>query len=84
MSIFKDIRGAMSLLKQVDLKQLSAISRKIDLGEAMKQLSRMDEKQLQGLMKMLSSSGGKKELPEINPDFYELSDKLTRNSGPCS
>ncbi|MBX2950896.1 MAG: acyl-CoA dehydrogenase family protein [Leadbetterella sp.] len=77
MSIFKDIRGALELLKQVDLKQLSALSRKVDLGAAMQQLSRMDEKQLQGLMKMLNSSGGKKELPEINPDFYELSDKLT-------
>lgn len=77
MSIFKDIRGAVELLKHVDFKQLSALSRKVDLGTAMKQLSRMDEKQLQGLMKMLNSSGRKKELPEINPDFYELSDKLT-------
>lgn len=77
MSIFKDIRGAVELLKQVDFKQLSALNRKVDLGAAMKQLSRMDEKQLQGLMKMLNASGGKKQLPEINPDFYELSDKLT-------
>lgn len=77
MSIFKDIRGAVELLKHVDFKQLSALSRKVDLGAAMKQLSRMDEKQLQGLMKMLNSSERKKELPEINPDFYELSDKLT-------
>lgn len=77
MSIFKDIRGAVELLKHVDFKQLSALSRKVDLGTAMKQLARMDEKQLQGLMKMLNASGGKKDLPEINPDFYELSDKLT-------
>lgn len=76
MSIFKDIRGAVEILKQVDFKQLGALSRKVDLGAAMKQLSKMDEKQLQGLMKMLNSSGRKKELPEINPDFYELSDKL--------
>ncbi len=67
----------MELLKQVDFKQLSALSRKVDLPAAMKQLARMDEKQLQGLMKMLNSPGRKKELPEINPDFYELSDKLT-------
>ncbi len=77
MSIFKDIRGAVEILRHVDFKQLSALSRKVDLGAAMKQLSRMDEKQLQGLMKMLNSSGRKKELPEINPDFYELSDKLS-------
>jgi len=77
MSIFKDIRGAVELLKHIDIRQLSALSRKVDLGAAMKQLSAMDETQLQGLMKMLHSSGRKKELPEINPDFYELSDKLT-------
>ena len=77
MSIFRDIRKAVEILKQVDLKQLSALSHKIDLGAAMKQLANMNESQLQGLLKMLNSSGRKSELPEVNPDFYELSNKLS-------
>lgn len=78
MSIIRNIRQAVELFKNVDFEQLAAINKKVDLAQAMKGLAKLDENQLNGLMKMLSSSGGKKrELPEINPDFYELSDKLT-------
>lgn len=78
MSFFKDVRQAINLLQQIDFKQLKALNEKVDLGAAMQQLGRMDGAQLQSLMKMLNSSGGrKKALPEINPDFYELSDKLS-------
>jgi glutaryl-CoA dehydrogenase len=78
MSIIQDIRQVIALLKQVDLKQLKALNEKVDLAGAMQQLSKMDAAQLQGLMKMLNSGGKRnKPLPEPNPDFYELSDKLT-------
>lgn len=78
MSIIRNIRQAVELFKNVDFEQLAAINKKVDLAQAMKGLAKLDENQLNGLMKMLSSSGGKKrELPETNPDFYELSDKLT-------
>ncbi|WP_435529332.1 acyl-CoA dehydrogenase family protein [Moheibacter stercoris] len=61
----------------MDLGQIIELNKKVDLSAAMKELSKLDEKQMQGLLKMLNSSQTKKELPEINPDFYELSDKLT-------
>ncbi len=78
MSFFKEVRSAIHLLQQIDFKQVKALNEKVDLAAAMQQLGRMDGAQLQSLMKMLNSSGGKKKaLPEINPDFYELSDKLT-------
>ncbi len=77
MSVFKNIRQLIELYKTIDLEQLSEINKKMDLGQTMKQLSKLDEKQLNGLMKMLDSSGKKRESPPINPDFYELSDKLT-------
>lgn len=78
MSIIKYLRQSVDLLKSIDLNQLIALNKKVDLGKAMGQLSKLDETQLQGLLKMLNSAGGKKkELPEVNPDFYELSDKLT-------
>ena len=77
MSVFKNIRQLIELYKNIDLEQLSAMNKKVDLAATMKQLSKLDEKQLNGLMKMLDSSGKKRESPPINPDFYELSDKLT-------
>lgn len=76
MSIFKNIRQLIELYKNIDLEQLSEINKKVDLAQTMKQLSKLDEKQLNVLMKMLDSSGKKRESPPINPDFYELSDKL--------
>jgi glutaryl-CoA dehydrogenase len=78
MKIISNIRQAVELFKNVDFDQLAAINKKVDLAKAMKGLAKLDENQLNGLMKMLSNSGDKKrELPEVNPDFYELSDKLT-------
>lgn len=78
MKIISNIRQAVELFKNVDFDQIAAINKKVDLAKAMKGLAKLDENQLNGLMKMLSNSGDKKrELPEVNPDFYELSDKLT-------
>lgn len=77
MGIFKNLRQAFHLFQEMDLGQIIELNKKVDLSAAMKELSKLDEKQMQGLLKMLNSSQTKKELPEINPDFYELSDKLT-------
>lgn len=76
MGVIQNIKQAIELFRSVDLEQLAEINKKINLPEAMQQLSKLDENQLKGLMKMLNSSGRKRELPDINPDFYELSDKL--------
>ncbi len=77
MGFFGNIKQLVNLYKSVDFKQLAALQEKVDLPAAMKQLGSMDETQLTGLMKMLQSSGKKKVLPELNADFYELSDKLS-------
>ncbi len=77
MGVFKNIKQAIQLFQEIDFDQLAVLNKKVDLSQAMKQLAKLDEKQLNGLMKMLNTSGSKKAPPEINPDFYELSDKLT-------
>src|SRR5690606_9333289 len=71
------IKNAYKLFKSIDFDQLTRLSQKIDLPAAMESFAKLDEKQLKGLMKMLNAGGGKqKELPEINGDFYELSQRL--------
>ncbi len=75
---FSKIKNAYRLLKAIDFDQLTRLSQKIDLPAAMESFSKLDEKQLKGLMKMLDGGRGKqKELPEINGDFYELSQRLS-------
>lgn len=75
--LFSKVKSIYQILKTVDLKQLDALSKKVDLPEVMNQFSKLDEMQLAGLMKMISGGKKVKELPPINGDFYELSDSLT-------
>lgn len=76
MGFIQNIKQAARLYKQLDWKQLQAVNEKIDLAKAMTKFSELDDKQLKILMRMLDDPGKEKVLPEINPDFYELSDKL--------
>lgn len=77
MGFIQNIKQAARLYKQLDWKQLQAVNEKIDLAKAMTKFSELDDKQLKMLMRMLDGPRKEKVLPEINPDFYELSDKLT-------
>ena len=69
---FSNLKNIIRLLKSVDLEQLSAISKKVDLPLLMNSFSKLDDKQLQGLSKMLNSDKKKKELPPIDGDFYDV------------
>lgn len=77
MSLFSNMKNAYRLFKQVDLEQLSQLSKKIDLAEVMNKVGKLDDKQLSGLMKMIGGSDSKKELPAIDGDFYNISHTLT-------
>src|SRR5699024_8721159 len=73
---FKKIKNAMQLMKSVDLKQLDALSQKVDLPKMLDNFSQLDDRQMKALIKMLEQSDRKKELPVINGDFYETHLKL--------
>jgi len=74
---FSNLKNIIRLLKSVDLEQLSAISKKVDLPLLMNSFSKLDDKQLQGLSKMLNPDKKKKELPPIDGDFYDVFHTLT-------
>jgi len=70
---FSKIKNAYNLFKSIDFDKLGKLSQKVDLQKVMDGFSKLDENQLKGLMHMLDGGGGKKkELPQINGDFYEL------------
>lgn len=79
MSLFSKVKGAIGLLKQIDLNQLAALNEKIDLAKVMESVGNLNDQQLDGLMKMLTRDKKKaaSKLPPINGDFYELSRTLT-------
>lgn len=76
-NLFRNIKNALSLFKQVDINELNKISKKVDIPRMMNAFSKLDEGQVKQLMKMLEGgSKPAKALPEINGDFYELSLRL--------
>ena len=75
-SIFSKLKNAWNLYQQIDMEQLSKLSSRIDLSAVLKTVGKMDERQLTGLMKMLSTDGASKKIPEIEGDFYHLSETL--------
>ncbi|MNJ90847.1 Acyl-CoA dehydrogenase [compost metagenome] len=78
MSLFSNIKNAWRLFKQVDLDQLAALSKKVDLAEVMQNVGKLDDRQLSGLMKMLGNKQSKKELPPIDGDFYDIGHTLNQ------
>ncbi|TVZ52447.1 acyl-CoA dehydrogenase family protein [Dokdonia sp. Hel_I_53] len=77
--MFSKIKQTISLLKDVDLTAIAKLSEKVDLSEVMTAVGGLDDRQLKGLMKMLKSQSkkGKKQIPEVDGDFYDLALQLT-------
>jgi len=73
---FTKIKQTLNLLRQIDLDQLVKIAGKVNLPKVMDGFSKLDDQQLKGLLKMLDGENKKRELPAINGDFYELSERL--------
>lgn len=67
----------LQLLKHVDLEQLDALSKKVDIPTLMAGMSKMSEEQLKGMAKVLTGTAKKRETPEINADFYDIEAKLS-------
>ncbi|MEH6306529.1 acyl-CoA dehydrogenase family protein [Olivibacter sp. CPCC 100613] len=74
---FTKIKQAFNLFKHIDFDQLSRIAQKVDLAKVMDGFSRLDDNQLKGLLKMMDGGSKKRDLPPINGDFYELSERLS-------
>lgn len=74
---FTKIKQAFNLFKHIDFDQLSKIAQKVDLAKVMDGFSRLDDNQLKGLLKMMDGGSKKRDLPPINGDFYELSERLS-------
>lgn len=74
---FSNFKSIIRLLKSIDLDHLKNLTSEVDISNLLESFSKMDEGQVKNLIKMMSGEKKKKVLPEINADFYELSDKLT-------
>jgi len=75
--MIKKLKNILQLLKHVDLEQLDALSKKVDIPKLMEGMAGMSDEQLKGMAKLLSGTGKKREAPPIDADFYAIESKLS-------
>ncbi|WP_200974728.1 acyl-CoA dehydrogenase family protein [Echinicola sp. 20G] len=75
-NLLKSFSGIKSLIKNIDFAKLNELSQKVDLNEMVGVVSKMSEEDLAKMMKMMKGGGKKKEIPEVNGDFYTLEKTL--------
>ncbi|MBD1433780.1 acyl-CoA dehydrogenase family protein [Sphingobacterium sp. DN00404] len=75
--MIKKLKNILQLLKHVDLEQLDALSKKVDIPTLMTGMSKMSEEQLKGMAKLLTGNAKKREAPAIDADFYGIEAKLS-------
>ncbi len=77
MSILKKFRATVGLLRQLDFDKIAKLSEKVDLNKMVGLVSSMKEDDLQKLMKFMGGGSKKHVFPEVDGDFYDLSQWLT-------
>src|SRR5690606_17168747 len=77
LNMIKKLKNILRLLKHIDLEQLDALSKKVDIPTLMKGMSKMSDGQLKGLEKLLAGDRKKRQAPAIDADFYDMDAKLS-------
>jgi len=77
MSLFKKIKAGLNLLQTVDVDKIGKLSQKVDLNKMVGLVSSMKEDDLQKLIRFMEGGKKKHEFPEIDGDFYDLSELLS-------
>jgi len=78
MSFLKNIKTTVGILQNLDLAKLGKLSQKVDLNKMVGLVSSMKDEDLQKLIKFMEGGKRKHEFPEIDTDFYDLHQLLTK------
>lgn len=75
--MLEKIKNTIALIQSIDLEALQKLNEKVDLKQLMESVSSLNEDQLKGIVHLLNNAGKKHEVPPIDADFYDISDRLT-------
>jgi glutaryl-CoA dehydrogenase len=78
MSFFRKLKASAGILQSLDFVKLGQLAEKVDLNKMVGLVSSMKEEDLQKLVKFLEGGKKKHEFPEIDTDFYDLHQLLTK------
>jgi len=71
------IKKTIELIQSIDIEALQKLNEKVDLKQLMNSVSSLSEDQLKGIVHLLKSANKKHEVPPIDADFYDISDRLS-------
>ena len=78
MSLLKKLKATVGIMQTLDFAKLGKLSEKVDLNKMVGLVSSMKDEDLQKLIKFMEGGKKKHEFPEIDTDFYDLHQLLTR------
>lgn len=73
------IKKTIELIQSIDIDALQKLNEKVDLKELMASVSSLNDDQLKGIVHLLKGTNKKHEVPPIDADFYDISDRLTED-----
>lgn len=71
------IKKTIDLIQSIDIDALQKLNEKVDLKQLMASVSSLNEDQLKSIVHLMKSANKKHEVPPIDADFYDISDRLT-------
>jgi len=77
MTFFKKLKSTIGIAQKLDLGKIGKLAEKVDLNKMIGLVDDMREEDLQKLIKFMEGGKKKHKFPEIDGDFYDLSQLLT-------
>lgn len=71
------IKKTIDLIQSIDIDALQKLNEKVDLKQLMESVGSLNDDQLKGIVHLLNNANKKHEVPPIDADFYDISDRLT-------
>ena len=71
------IKKTIDLIQSIDIDALQKLNEKVDLKQLMASVSSLNDDQLKSIVHLMKSANKKHEVPPIDADFYDISDRLT-------
>ncbi len=71
------IKKTIDLIQSIDIGALQKLNEKVDLKKLMESVGSLNDDQLKGIVHLLNNANKKHEVPPIDADFYDISDRVT-------
>src|SRR5690606_7597874 len=75
--MLEKIKKTVALIQSIDLDALQKLNENLHLNQLMTSVSSANDHQLKSIGHLMKSANKKHQVPRIDADFYDISDRLT-------